>query len=92
MPMNGSTMGSEVVDAIVAASPGYGALSPAEQAKVLAFWQAICGAIVLHIQTNAKLNFLAADISVTPGTFANGGGPVAGLGANAAVVEKGNIT
>ena len=92
MAMSGTGMGNEVVDAIIAVSPGYGALSPAEQAKVRDFWRTICGAIVAHIQTNAKLNFEAADIQVLPGSFANGAGPVTGTGANAVVALKGSIS
>lgn len=92
MAMNGNTMGDEVTDAIVAASPGYASLSPAEQTKVRDYWKTICSAIVTHIQTNAKLNFLAADVVVNPGTFANAGGPVTGAGANAAVTLKGSIS
>lgn len=92
MAMVGTGMGDEVVDAIIALSPGYGALSPAEQAQVRNYWRAICTAIVTHIQTNARLNFAAAEVTVDPGTFNVGGTPVVGQGINAVVTAKGTIT
>lgn len=93
MAMNGINMGNEVTDAIVALSPGYGALSPAEQAQVRAYWRAICTAIVTHIQTNARMNFLAAEFLVDPGTFVDSTtAPIAGQGVNAVITEKGTIS
>lgn len=92
MAMSGTGMGDEVVDAIIAASPGYGALGPTEQAKVRDFWRTICGAIVAHITTNAKLNFEPAEIMIDAGSFVSPVGPVTGQGINAAVALKGSIT
>lgn len=92
MALNGNTMGDEVTDAIIAASPGYGALSPAEQAAVRNYWKTICGAIVAHIQANARLNFAAMEVMIDPGSFNAGGAPVVGQGVNAIVSNKGTIT
>ena len=49
MAMNGDQMGTEVVAAIKAFT-GAGPLP--QDAQILALWQEICTAIVLHIQTN----------------------------------------
>lgn len=92
MAMDGNGMGDEVTDAIIALSPGYNSFTNAEKAQVRAYWKAVCNAIVLHIQTNAKLNFTAAEVLINPGSFANGAGPVTGQGQNAAVTAKGTIT
>jgi hypothetical protein len=93
MALSGNGMGDEVTDAIIALSPGYGALSPAEQAQVRNYWKAICSAIVLHIKTNARLNFVAAEVLVDPGTFKDSlNAPITGQGTNATVTAKGTIT
>ena len=49
MALDGDQMGQEVVNAIKAYT-GAGPLP--QDAQILALWQEICKAIVLHIQTN----------------------------------------
>lgn len=52
MSMNGPQMGNEVVAAIQGVTSG--SPTPEQLALVTEIWQAICTAIVVHIQTNAR--------------------------------------
>jgi hypothetical protein len=59
MALNGTQMGNEVADAVLAQTFG-GQLDASEQALVRQYWQVICTAIVNHITANGH---------ALPGTF-----------------------
>jgi hypothetical protein len=70
MALNGTQMGNEVADVVLAM--GGSPLNATEQDTVRAFWQAICTAIVDHITSNGH---------ALPGTFIDSlGGAVTGQG------------
>lgn len=51
MAMSGDGMGEAVAKAIMAAAGG----DPSQKETVEWYWKVICGAMVEHIQTNAKV-------------------------------------
>jgi hypothetical protein len=70
MALNGTQMGNEVADVVLAL--GGSPLSASEQDTVRAFWQAICSAIVDHITANGH---------ALPGTFKDSlGSAITGIG------------
>jgi hypothetical protein len=93
MAMDKDRLGAAIKAFIDSTNPNAGGLSSGEQAELLAFCTGIGECIINEIKNHAQINLQAADISVTPGTFANGAGPVTGAGVNAAgTVAAGRIS
>lgn len=69
-------------------TPGIGAT---QDAQGLQIWTAIADEIIKEFDINADIVLAAADIHVTPGTFANGGGPVTGQAEIAAITLTGKL-
>lgn len=65
MAMNGSSLGTEIKNALIAAELAV------DDPSVEAIWQVIAGAIVTHIQANATISTTVAAgivVQVTPAT------------------------
>lgn len=71
MALNGTTMGDAVAIAVAGVASGITPGTPVTPDQLKAVWEAACTALVGRVQSDAVAN---------PGTFANGAGPVSGLG------------
>ena len=81
MSLDKDRLGTALWNRIKADSGGYTpAIGPVQDAQGLLIWKGIADEIIKEFDVNATINLLAADILVDPGTFANLGGPVAGVG------------
>jgi hypothetical protein len=85
MAMDGDRLGTAIKNAFQALNGNSGGMTPAEVAQMEAFCQALAKEIVKEIKDHADIVLAAADIPVGPGSFANAGGPVTGVGASNAV-------
>lgn len=68
-------------------------VTPAQEARMITQWTAICKGLITHIKTAADLNFLAGDIPVPSAGLISQlpGVPVTGAAQNAASLLVGKI-
>lgn len=78
MAMNGTTMGDAVVTAIQGVNPK---ITQKDIVIMKPFWEAICAAIVAHIQTNGSIS-----VTTSPGTMNVGGTAVTGSGSGSGTI------
>lgn len=92
MSLDKDRLGTALWNRIKADAGGYTpAIGPVQDAQGLLIWKGIADEIIKEFDVHADIVLAAADIHVTPGTFANGAGPVTGQGEIAAVTLTGKL-
>lgn len=91
MALDKDVLGKNISDALKASNPNSGGMTSAESADMEAKWKIVADEMIKYFKANMDINLAAADIPVGPGTFANGGGPVTGVGSSNAVLLSGKI-
>lgn len=84
-------LGTALKAAVLALNPNAGGMSGAETAQLQAYMEAIADEIIKEIKANADIDLPVGQIPVGPGSFANGAGPVSGVGSSNAVLIQGKI-
>lgn len=91
MALSKDVLGANISNALKAANPNSGGMTPAEAADMEAKWKIVADEMIKYFKTNMDIDLAAADIPVGPGSFLNGAGPVTGVGASNAILLVGKI-